>query len=292
MVLDEFAGCWDELDDPRTGNAALHDFHKLLVIALCSVLCDGQPRPVVLLLQPADVGRDDGRRRLPRQTPRTVLKCGSPVEDMIGRTSMCHDDAITQPARRKLGRPRSAASRRAVLDAAYAILVEEGLPRFSVEAVAARSGVARTTIYRSWPTKGLLAFESFRDVFEAQLTFDRTSSPEQDFHALVRSLARALGGPSGCLARSVIAEAQNDPTVLTQFLEHFSEPLRRRSTTMIQAGVDSGRFRHNLDVPRLLDAVVGAVYLRLLLSLPLDEIWANSLAFTLLQGSLSAPDIP
>lgn len=40
--MDEFAACWDELDDPRTGNAGLHDFHELLVIALCSVLCGGQ----------------------------------------------------------------------------------------------------------------------------------------------------------------------------------------------------------------------------------------------------------
>ena len=34
--------CWDELDDPRTGNAGLHDFHELLFMALCSVLCGGQ----------------------------------------------------------------------------------------------------------------------------------------------------------------------------------------------------------------------------------------------------------
>lgn len=34
--------CWDELDDPRSGNAGLHDFHELLFIALCSVLCGGQ----------------------------------------------------------------------------------------------------------------------------------------------------------------------------------------------------------------------------------------------------------
>jgi len=41
-VLDGFAACWDELDDPRTGNAGLHDFHELLFIALCSVLCGGR----------------------------------------------------------------------------------------------------------------------------------------------------------------------------------------------------------------------------------------------------------
>jgi predicted transposase YbfD/YdcC len=40
--LDQFAACWEGLEDPRTGNASLHDFHELLVIALCTVLCGGQ----------------------------------------------------------------------------------------------------------------------------------------------------------------------------------------------------------------------------------------------------------
>jgi len=40
--LDQFAACWDALEDPRTGNAALHDFHELLMIALCTVLSGGQ----------------------------------------------------------------------------------------------------------------------------------------------------------------------------------------------------------------------------------------------------------
>ena len=40
--MDQFAACWEELDDPRSGNAALHDFHELLIMALCSVLSGGQ----------------------------------------------------------------------------------------------------------------------------------------------------------------------------------------------------------------------------------------------------------
>ena len=40
--MDQFAACWDTLEDPRTGNTALHDFHELLMIALCTVLCGGQ----------------------------------------------------------------------------------------------------------------------------------------------------------------------------------------------------------------------------------------------------------
>ncbi len=41
-TLDQFGVCWEGLEDPRSGNAALHDFHELLMIALCCVLCGGQ----------------------------------------------------------------------------------------------------------------------------------------------------------------------------------------------------------------------------------------------------------
>src|SRR5271157_2781065 len=41
-MLDQFVACFEGLEDPRTGNAGLHDFHELLVIALCTVLSGGQ----------------------------------------------------------------------------------------------------------------------------------------------------------------------------------------------------------------------------------------------------------
>ena len=40
--MEQFAACWNGLDDPRSGNAGRHDFHALLMIALCTVLCGGQ----------------------------------------------------------------------------------------------------------------------------------------------------------------------------------------------------------------------------------------------------------
>ena len=40
--MDQFVACWDDVDDPRTGNANRHDFYELLMIALCTVLCGGQ----------------------------------------------------------------------------------------------------------------------------------------------------------------------------------------------------------------------------------------------------------
>ncbi len=40
--MDQFGACWEGLEDPRTGNASLHDFHELLMVPLCTVLCGGQ----------------------------------------------------------------------------------------------------------------------------------------------------------------------------------------------------------------------------------------------------------
>ena len=41
-TLEQFGSCWEGLEDPRTSNATLHDFHEMLIIALCCVLCGGQ----------------------------------------------------------------------------------------------------------------------------------------------------------------------------------------------------------------------------------------------------------
>ena len=185
---------------------------------------------------------------------------------------------------RTAGRPRSEASRRAVLDAAYAILVETGLGSFSIEAVASRAGVARTTVYRWWPTKGLLAIEGFLEAFRPQLAFARTGSAEVDFRAFLRSLALALSGPAGRVAASVVAQAQSDAEVQRVFLEQFSEPLRQESSALLRAGVEHGQFRADLDVPRVLDAAIGAMYLRLLFGQSLEPAWVAGLADTVLEG--------
>ncbi len=177
-----------------------------------------------------------------------------------------------------------------MLDAAYAILVGVGLAGFSIEAVATRSGVARTTIYRWWPSKGSLAIESFLEGFRPQLTYADSGSSADDFRTLLQSLARALGGPAGQVAASVVAQAQSDDETRRAFRDAFSEPLRRSTAALLRAGVDSGELRSDLDVPRVIDAAVGALYFRLLTGQSLDRAWAAHLADTLLRGCL-APSV-
>ncbi len=192
-------------------------------------------------------------------------------------------------APRSAGRPRDQAARRAVLDAAYAILVETGLGTFSTEAVALRSGVARTTIYRWWPSKGLLAIESFLEAFRPQLSYAETADAVADFRNFVDSLARTLSGPAGRIASSVVAQAQSDSETRRMFLQTFSEPLRRESSRLLARGIARGDLRADLDAPLVLDATVGAIYLRLLFGQPLDAGWSHALSETVLRGCLAAP---
>ena len=65
--------------------------------------------------------------------------------------------AATTATPARIGRPRDEAARAAILRSANAILEEKGIGGFTIEAVAARAGVAKTTIYRWWPSKGALA---------------------------------------------------------------------------------------------------------------------------------------
>ena len=182
------------------------------------------------------------------------------------------------------GRPRSEVSRRAVLDAAYKILIEDGLDTFSIEAVSIQSGVARTTIYRWWPTKGALAIEGFLEAFGPQLSFDRRENAAASFRELAHTLAAALRGPAGKLAATVVAQAQIDPEVKRLFVANFSEPLRSRSSELLHFGVANGEFREDLEISSVLDALVGGIYFRLLFGQSLSKDWVETFADTLLQG--------
>ena len=48
-TLEQFASCWEGLEDPRTSNATLYDFHEMLIIALCCRLYEDRSRPIGLV---------------------------------------------------------------------------------------------------------------------------------------------------------------------------------------------------------------------------------------------------
>jgi AcrR family transcriptional regulator len=188
---------------------------------------------------------------------------------------------------RAVGRPRCEVTHKAVLRAAYDLLAESGLSHFTIEGVAARSGVARTTIYRWWPTKGALAMEGFLEGAAPDLVLPPTDSVVADIRALLRLFARLLRGKAGRIIRSIIAEGQSDPDTIDAFMTGFVTPRRAEVRAIIERGMARGELRANLDVEMVLYDLFGPLYLRMLLNEGLDEAWVDRVSNFVLGGCLT-----
>ena len=187
------------------------------------------------------------------------------------------------------GRPRSEQARTAVLQAAYDLLVGSGFAAFSIDAVASRAGVARTTIHRWWTSRGMLAIESFVEHILADIDFQITDSASADFLQMFEDTTAILAGPDGRVIASIIAEGQRDTDALDLFMKVYFYPVRAEAIDVVKAGIDSGEFDPQLDPVVLLDAGIGAIYTRLLLRQPITREWTKTLAHQLLHGALAAP---
>jgi AcrR family transcriptional regulator len=185
------------------------------------------------------------------------------------------------------GRPRCDVTHKAVLRAAYDLLGEDGLARFTIEGVAARSGVARTTIYRWWPTKGALAMEGFLEGTAPDLLVPSTASAAADLRALLSLFARLLRGKAGRIIRGIIAEGQSDPNTIEAFMTGFVAPRRAEGRTIVERGIATGELRADLDVEMVLYSMFGPAYLRMLLNEGLEDTWVDRLSTFVLAGCLS-----
>ena len=183
------------------------------------------------------------------------------------------------------GRKRSEASRRAILDAAFAMLEEVGFENLSIEGVAARAGVGKTTIYRWWPSKGVLAVEAFLDGVAPAITFSETACATADITAQMQALAEIYRGRTGRFVREMIGSSQSDAAMRQAFLDGFLVPRREAARRVFRRGVEAGEFRSGLDPDVAIDALYGPIYYRLLTSTgPLDAAFVARLADGVMRG--------
>ena len=187
---------------------------------------------------------------------------------------------------RSAGRPRCDVTHRAVLRAAYELLAEGGLRQFTIEGVAARSGVARTTIYRWWPSKGALAMEGFLAATAPEIATPPARSAVADLKAHLSHCAMLLRGAPGRIMAGIVAEGQSDPETLAAFIEHYLAPRRREARAILQRGIDGGEFRADLDIAVVQSALYAPLHLRHLLGEEVDEAWVALLAETVLRGCM------
>ena len=167
---------------------------------------------------------------------------------------------------RPRGRPRSEPARRATLAAATELLLTRGLDAVSMDAVAARAGVSKATIYRWWPTKETLA----ADALEVQLSEPAPASPDTgtlrgDLLALTdRWISRVTCRPFGPVIGALITEAATDPVFGALYRERYVEPRRAQAREAFQRAIARGEIDRNTDVEAAVDLLYGPLYHRLL----------------------------
>lgn len=147
---------------------------------------------------------------------------------------------------------RSARVREAVLDAAFDELTRTGYAGLSVEAVAARAGVNKTTIYRRWATIDDLLVDVLTRWSAEVIPVPDTGSIENDLFALGRELAEVLNGGVGRQLAAMVLTAGLRSTHLSEATRRYFENQTARATPVVRRAVDRGEIPADCDTSSLL----------------------------------------
>lgn len=164
----------------------------------------------------------------------------------------------------KPGRPRSEKSRKAILDATRRLMTHSSLGELSIEAIAKKAKVGKTTIYRWWPNKAAVAMEAFLEQPGAQNIMPTSATPAEAIKKQIENLIRQLRGQNGRIIAGIIAESQSDETVLDLIYEKFLKDRVGNLYTQFETGQQSGEFNTELDIDIAIDMIMGPLFLRVL----------------------------
>ena len=156
---------------------------------------------------------------------------------------------------------RSARVVREVLSATLEVFAEQGYSGLSVEAVAARASVNKTTIYRRWPTKPDLVSAALRAVWESPEVPD-TGSLRNDFVSSLKKTAAFAMSPIGRGLTRVIQVERAHPEV-EPIARSLREDFRDFRQVLVQRGIDRQELPADMDARFLTDMMVAPIFYRL-----------------------------
>jgi len=197
----------------------------------------------------------------------------------------------TPSAARRPGRPRDARADEAIMDAAVAVLADRGPAGFTVDEVASRAGCGKATVYRRWPSRAALLFDTAHRLGLEPPVVD-TGSLRGDVVAMLAALGHKMRAtPAGRILPGVIAEASVDPDMRT-LLAEFTEQRRSRPREILVRGIERGELPADVDVELMLDVLGGAVMYRELIAVhAVDDAYIGRLVDRIL-AAFGATDIP
>lgn len=173
-------------------------------------------------------------------------------------------DEQPTPAGRRRGRPRDPDARRAVLAAARQLLAEGGLVAVTMERLAARSGVGKPTIYRTWANAHAVAFDVLVESAAPPRRTRETEAPLKDLRRQLRRIAALFATPTGRSVALMIAAAQSETEIAKAFRHRFMLANREEGRRLLTRAIADGDVRAGIDMEAALDLVYAPLFFRLL----------------------------
>jgi AcrR family transcriptional regulator len=180
------------------------------------------------------------------------------------------------------GRPRSAGIDEALLEATVQLAGEVGMYAMSMDDLAQRAGVSKATIYRRWPSKATLVLDAFAHAIRPFDPID-TGSARGDLVAYLTQLGRRLETDRTSDVLPDLISASVRDHALRESLDSWVRHRRQPLTAILARAVDREELAADADIDTIIDALIGAVtYRRLLSHAPLDDDFVARLLSTVL----------
>ena len=174
---------------------------------------------------------------------------------------------------------RSERSRRAILTAALELLTETGYPALTIEAIAARAGVGKQTIYRWWRSKGAVILDALAESAAQDIALPDTGDLRADLRTVIRATVAEFADPRlSATTRALTIETLADDALAEQVRDRLLQPQLAALRDRLQAGRHAGQVRADADLDQVVELLIGPIYHRWMLRTgPLTEQYADNL---------------
>lgn len=174
--------------------------------------------------------------------------------------------------RKSPGRPRSTQSHQAMLQATLELLGEVGFDAMSIDAIAARAGVGKTTIYRRYTCKEELVADAIESVRE-EVSIPDTGNLWDDINELIENAAQITLSPLGRqTVAMIISSASSNPQFAEIYWTKYLQPRRKAFAVVLERAKARNEVQANLDPGLVFDTMSG-IMLYALIFQPISESW-------------------
>ena len=184
---------------------------------------------------------------------------------------------MVESGRQPVGRGRKVHD--AVMAATLLELADRGYAAMSVDDVARRAGVNKTTVYRRWKDRQSLVVDAITDQIAGDVPIPDTGAVDSDLRDLAHAVIQTLTSTTGqAIMRTMLVGAAHLPEV-AQVKRRFFDDRIRRAEPIVARAVRRGELAANTDPAELIKTLIAPIYLRLLVtSEPLDAAFAEQTA--------------